>query len=529
MQDAPHRNPDCGDRRNCRDYYIWETNSFGPYYTLSPRSTEPEFVPPENELLRTKKAIRMDRRTFLKSVTAGLALGAVSPVSLMADEPKRKPNVILILADDLSAKELSCYGSTQINTPTLDALAREGVLFRTAWTSPVCGPSRALLRTGKYACHTGYYANGIMPRVPVYKSHIEIGHAMQKAGYATATYGKVHDGGDPKDYGYDEYCCALKWDGYDGPKQGRGGDTGMYSIQWYWHPGLVANGKGVTTKPTDFGPDIEVDRMLDFVRRKKDKPFFVFWPTNLPHMESIEDGKWRYTSVPELDSSGRKTGGKTKGSLKTDVEYLDHLVGRIVKRLDELGIRDNTILMFCGDNGTAGYGKQKLESEVGPRVPFIVNCPDLVRKTGPSDVLTDFSDILPTLVDLARWQLPSDYKIDGHSLAPYLLGQAFTPRDHIFAQLGDARWIRDKRWLLDGKGKFWDCGDNRDEWKGYKDVTLSEDSEVISARKRFDEISNRYPSPDMTDPENAIAWEAYLKRNKADAYRPPYLEKRTHL
>jgi arylsulfatase A len=457
-------------------------------------------------------------------MTAGIALGALSPQTLLADERQGKPNVILILADDLSAKELGCYGSKDINTPTLDAMASDGVMFKTAWTSPVCGPSRCLLRTGKYACHTSYYENGVMPRTPIYKSHIEIGHAMQKAGYATATYGKLHDGGNPKDYGCDEYCCTLHWDGYNGPDQGRGDTRGMYSIQWYWHPGLVADGKGIPTKPTDFGPDIEVDRMLDFIRRKKDQPFFVFWPTNLPHMEFTKTGKWRYTSVPELDSSGRKTGGQVPGSLKADVEYLDHLVKRIIASLDDLGLSKNTIIMFCGDNGTAGYGKERLQSELGPRVPFIVSCPGLVRKIGPTDVLTDCSDILPTLVDLAGSQLPSGYKVDGHSLAPFLLGKDFQPREYIFAQMGEARWIRDKRWLLDGNGKFWDCGDSRDEWKGYKDVTLSDDPEVVAARKRFEELSRTYPKPDFNAPELSDAWKKYLQQRKPlQVYTPPYL------
>lgn len=466
----------------------------------------------------------MDRRSFLKGLTAGFLLGGASTALHGAEEKQAKPNVILILADDLSAKELTCYGG-EVVTPTLDKMAAEGVMFKTAWTSPVCGPSRALLRTGKYACHTRYYDNGIRPAVPTHKTHLEIGHMMRRAGYATATYGKLHDGGDPHDYGYDEYCCALHWDGYDGPPQGANQGKGMYAIQWYWHPGLVANGKGVPTKPQDFGPDIEVDKMLDFISRKKDKPFFVFWPTNLPHMHYPPGGaKWHYTDVPEVDSSGKKTGGKVKGSLKTDVEYLDHLTGRIRAHLEKMGILGNTIIMFAGDNGTAGYGKSKFHSEVGPRVPFIASCPGLVRKTGPTDALMDFSDILPTLAELAGYSLPPDNQVDGHSFAPLLLGKDYNPRDYVFCQLAEARWIRDKRWLLDGRGRFWDCGSNRDETLGYRDVTESDAAEVIAARKRFEEISKRYPQPDFSDARLGPAWENLFKtRKRLDVYKPPYL------
>lgn len=450
-------------------------------------------------------------------MTAGAVLAAVAPGLLRADDRCDRPNVILILGDDLSAKELGCYGSSDIRTPTLDSLAATGVMFRTAWTSPLCGPSRSLLRTGLYACHTNYYENAIVPHPPTYKTHPEIGHVMKKAGYATATYGKLHDGGDPKDYGYDEYCCTRYWKGYDGPDQGQGNTTeGMYAVQWYWHPGLVANGKGIPTKASDFGPDMEVEQMLDFMRRKKNEPFFIFWPTNLPHMEHVKGGKWRYTSVPD----GK--GGAIPGSLKADVEYLDGLVKRILAALDDLDLRKKTVVMFAGDNGTAGYGKGKLDSEVGPHVPFIVNCPGLVRKIGASDVLTDFTDVLPTLADLAGCKL--DTPVDGHSLTPLLTGKRFTPRDYIFTQLGEARWIRDSRWLLDGNGRFWDCGTSREEWKGYKDVTESTDHDVIAARKRFEQISKRYPQPDLQNQATAAAWKKYLESRKPFVpYKPPYL------
>lgn len=436
----------------------------------------------------------MHRRTFLKSAAAALLGAPLARGISFAAENTRRPNIILILADDLSAKELPCYGGTGITTPALDAMATEGIVFKTAWTSPICGPSRALLRTGLYACHTGYYENNDFPAVPTWKTHLEIGHIMQRAGYATATYGKLHDGGNPKDYGYDEYCCTLHWEGYDGPPQSANAGRGMYSIQWYWHPSLVANGKGIPTTDADFGPDIEVDRMLDFIERNKERPFFVFWPTNLPHMERrIGEAKWNYTDVPELDAKGRKTGRKVKGSLKTDVEYIDHLIGRIRNKLIQLGLFNNTIIMFTGDNGTAGYGKGRLDSEKGPRVPFLVSCPGLVRKIGPSDVLIDFSDVLPTLADLAGFRLPENCKPDGRSFAPLLLGREFSPRDFIFAQLGAARWVRDRRWLLDGNGKLWDCGDSRDEWKGYKDVSRSSEPEALAARRRLEEFSKRYP------------------------------------
>jgi len=476
--------------------------------------------------MERKRAVT--RRTFLErglqlSAAAGM-LGAVGAEA--ADGAADRPNVILIFADDLSAKELSCYGNQDIRTPNLDRMARDGVMFRTGWSTPLCGPSRATLHTGQYAARTGYYDNDIRPTTPFWKTHMTLGQAMKRAGYATAMYGKIHHGGDPRDYGFDEYCVAQYWDGYDGPNQAMGPpDHGMYAIQWYWHPGLVENGEGVPTTPDDFGPDMEVARLNAFVRDHKDAPFFVYWPTNLIHMEHREGGTWHYTDVPELDAEGRPTGGRVPGSCKATTEYLDHLVGRILANLDETGLRERTIVLFIGDNGTAEYGKNRLQSEIAIRVPYIAYGPGRVRALGARDELVDLTDVLPTLLDLADSAPPEGYALDGRSFAPLLFGEPFTPRDWIYAQLNEARWLRDTRWLLDGSGRFYDCGDARDDTQGYPDVTESHDPEVIAARKRFEAILNQFPQPDFDDPETLARWQAHWDRaGRKPPYRPPYLD-----
>ena len=468
-----------------------------------------------------------ERHTLPKQARVALIL-----IVLLCGFPSQafavKPNIILILADDLSAKELGCYEGKEIKTPALDELAQNGIMFKTAWASPVCGPSRALLLTGKYPCHTGYYNHSVGPGASreIFGKNLLIGQAMQKAGYATAMYGKLHDGGNPKDHGIDEYSYTHPWNGYNGTDQGCREIGGpLYDVQWYWHPGIVANGRGIQTGPEDFGPDLEVDLMRDFIRRHRSEPFFVYWPTFLPHMMYSPEKKWHFTDVPELDASGKKTGRKVLGSLKTNVEYLDHLVHKITAHLDVLGIRENTIIMFCADNGSPGYGKDRLESEVAIRVPFIVNAPGLVEKVGATDVLIDFTDILPTAMDLAGLKPSEGTTVDGRSFAPLLVGSQFEPREWIFCEYGLSRWVRDERWLLDGFGLFWDCGDSRDEWNGYTDVTLSEDPEVIAARKRFEEISRRYLLPNYDDPLLGGAWKAYLQlRRPVDIYRPDYLK-----
>ena len=489
---------------------------------------------------------------------AGLVFFASFGALSHGAEPTVWPNIIFVLADDISAKDLAAYKSDNphgIKLPMIDRLAREGVMFQTAWSSPMCGPSRAMLHTGKYPYKTGHFENEVAPETPIWRDprHTLTGRVMQSAGYKNAWYGKIHFGGTPADYGFDEYCSAQWWDGYDGPHQAPGerhAGGHMYSVSWYWHPALLADGKGVPTTPEDFGPQIESERLLDFITRHKEEPFFVYWPTYLPHMAHkpgvpmAAPGSWYYPDVPECDAEGRPTGKKIAGSLASNMQFLDQKLQLIVKRLEDLGILNNTIIMIAGDNGTPGYGKGKFESEVALRVPFIVWGPGLVKPVGPSPVLVDFTDILPTLAELGGAKKPDD--VSGHSFAPYLLGKPFVPRDSIFMQFDNARWLRDQRYLLDGNGRFYDCGAGRDEtagWGelevghplgsagpkkpgvGYKDVTKSTKPEVVAARRRFEEISQKFPGPDYEDPATRAAWKSFRKRSKpVKVYRPDYLE-----
>jgi len=163
-----------------------------------------------------------------------------------------------------------------------------------------------------------------------------------------------------------------------------------------------------------------------------------------------------------------------------------------------MGLRRNTILFFTGDNGTGGQGKGR-PTELGARVPMIVNGPGLVKPIGPCDELVDLSDVLPTLAELAGADLPNDRPIDGRSFAFLLKGKPGEPRDWIFSYLGDRRILRTKRWLLEDNsphhyGRLYDCGTSRDG-TGYEEVTDSTDPEVLAVKKEFDEILATKPAP----------------------------------
>ncbi len=451
----------------------------------------------------------MKRRDFLR--TAGLgAASLLGPRGVAAAQgqhakPRRgKPNIILLMADDCSARELGCYGHASHKTPVLDGLAKTGAMFKTCWATPICSPSRAMIMTGRYGFRTGWFHNEMKPGPRerggnLAETNRTFAHLLKQAGYATAICGKWQLRGTMVEHGFDEHCMWEKYEGFNGPVETAKlkGQRGTFSgrAARYWHPAVVRNGKPLPTTDKDYGPDLFVDFLLDFAKRHKDGPFLVYYPMCLTHRSwDFEANRSGYLPVPELDAKGNPTGRKVPGSLRSNVEYTDHLVGRIVRGLEKLGLWENTVLLFTGDNGTAGYGKTRVEQERGPRVPMIVGGPGTVRPRGPVDALIDFSDVLPTLCDLGGAALPEGYTIDGHSFAPVLRGQEDQTRSWIFSNYADKRLIRDERWLLDGQGRLYDCGDRRDE-TGYKNVTRSEAAEVVAARRRLETLLERLPGP----------------------------------
>jgi len=447
---------------------------------------------------------RMQRRQFLKS-TGFMTLGALlNRSTLYAGSGKQPPNLIVIMADDLGAKELSCYGNQEHHTPHLDHLAQTGVQFKTCYSTPICHPTRFEIMTGQYGHHNKIYHFPGRRGGPVAGSpeddiarHLTFAQVLKKRGYATAHAGKWQLTGEVptlvNECGFDEYCMwAYKhnlppgvthtggWEGKPGRKTSR-----------YWHPSIVKNAKYLPTKPDDYGPDIFTDFVIDFIKRYKRKPFFVYYPMCLTH------GPF-YVTPDTVQSEGEKFKNDREKNFKANVEYLDKLIGRIVAALEAADLRKNTVILFTGDNGTGGQGKGQ-STELGARVPMIANCPGIVKPMGTSDELVDLSDIFPTLMDFSGARMPREHIIDGQSFAPLLRGEKEPIREWIYSYLGDRQILRTKRWLLedngpDHPGRFYDCGDSRDG-TGYKDVTNSTNPDVLAAKKRFKEILADKPLP----------------------------------
>jgi len=471
----------------------------------------------------------MRRRDFLLIAAAGVASATFPPALLRAEtaratrktnEPAdRPPNILLIMADVLGARELGCYGHTKHQTPHLDALARTGVRFRTCYSTPVCSPTRMMLMTGQYGFRNGWCdmrnrpgGPGDSPKANLGDFHVTFADLLKRRDCATAVAGKWQLPGEHPtrvfDCGFDEYLIWIYKSYLPEGVAYRGGweKPNKKKYARYFHPGVMKNGKHLPTKPTDFGPDLYTDFLIDFMRRHRDRPFLAYYPMCLTH------APWGPT--PDRPDLPLRNSPKT---FEAYVEYMDKLVGRLVDALDKSGLRKNTIVMFTADNGTYGAGKYT-PTELGARVPLIVNCPGTVQSGVVSDELVDLADFYPTLAEFCGVDLPKDRVIDGHSFAKIVQGKPGPTREWAFSFLSDTRILRDKHWLLefntpDDFGRFYYCGEHRDG-TGYQDVTDSDRPEVVSARRRFAKILKALPAPKIPK-DKSLKQQEVMRRNIA--------------
>ncbi len=443
----------------------------------------------------------MNRRLVLMMCAALRCTATLPFASAQADQP----NIVLIMLDDVSPEMYGCYGNKEAKTPNIDRWATEGVMFRTAWASSICCPTRALMMTGRYATTTGFWYNGFS--VPqrdgtnnLFEHHHSFAKLMQRAGYATAVAGKWHIGAaespHEKVVGFDEYCL---WEGQKELDQlpGKPKHTGLWeddkNPSRYWDPCFVINGKYRAPNKGDFGPDISLNFLSDFIERsvKADKPFLAYWPCVAPH--GTRQGSPTCPIYGEIGKMGKDKGGKRFRALN---DYIDILCGRLEAKVNELGVAENTVFIFCSDNGTASIAKSR-GVERGCHVLFVAKGAG-VRRRGATNELTDLSDVLPTLVDLAGAELPEGYQVDGKSLKPFLTGETDSHHDYIFAFTGTTQLMRTKTHMLEvvnpilgvPRGRFYYCDDHR-FGIGYQRV----DGDPAHAQHRayFDKVMIRYP------------------------------------
>ena len=386
----------------------------------------------------------MNRRDFMKKCAAVGAGGYVlSNRTLEVSAGAKRPNIILIMTDDQGYECLGCYGSASYNTPVLDELAATGMRFTHCYSQPLCTPSRVQIMTGRYNSRN-YVRFGHFDY-----SERTFAHVVKEVGYATCTAGKWQLIGDPGAdapfaAGFDEYCLWHMEDVF-GPKDSR-----------YRNPKLIQNGELLGGLEGKYGPDVVTEYINGFIERNKSRPFLVYYPMILTHGP--------FEPTPDSPEWGQSVSDKK--FYKDMVEYMDKTIGRIVHKLDELGLRENTLIMFTGDNGSPGgissemrdgttiAGGKGKTTDAGTHVALVANWEGVIPAGRVCDDLIDFSDMLPTLADAGGGSLPRDVTIDGRSFLPQLRGEKGNPRDWIFCWFqrnpGDQlhRFARDKRWKL---------------------------------------------------------------------------------
>lgn len=369
--------------------------------------------------------------SLLFAIVAGLV-----PDLLLASSDR--PHILLIMADDVGIDGLGCYGGDSYETPRLDRMAAEGQRFTHAYSQPLCTPTRVQIMTGKYNQRNWLYFGILDPRERTF------GHLMRDAGYRTCMAGKWQlQSYDPPDFpnaerrrgtglevseaGFDEW--SLFHAGHTEDKGSR-----------YADPTFERNGGPIGPITGGYGPDFSVISLLDFMSRHRDSgdPMFLYYPMALPHWPMVptpDSAEWKDLNLRHEEDAKY---------FPDMVAYMDKMVGRLLDGIAELGLAEETLVLFYSDNGTDARitttlgGKEFVGGKASPlqtgiRVPLIAHWPGTIEPGGVDDALVDASDFLPTLAELAEIEIPGDWHTDGLSFAPLLVGEERErPRDWAF-------------------------------------------------------------------------------------------------
>ncbi|MDE6306036.1 MAG: sulfatase-like hydrolase/transferase [Muribaculaceae bacterium] len=429
---------------------------------------------------------------------AGLTVLAVTAAGCQRQENKEesRPNIVLILADDIGKECFGCYGSATYSTPCIDSLAKRSVRYDHMHAMPLSTPSRVQLMTGLYN-DSNYVAFGYMN-----DDEHTFAHLAQQAGYATAIVGKWQLGRSRdmvRRLGFDEYCLSQ----LEIYKELVGeNSTDRYAFSY-----LDNNGHYDFSY---YGPDDAMRYACDFIDRQCEsgQPFLLYYPTPLvhtPHVATPDSESW------VTEPSSRFTADTRH--FPDMVSYLDKQVGQIVDKLEERGIMDNTILIFMGDNGTTpkivstmkdgtevrgGKGSPKSN---GTAVPLLISWGDRIKEGRVSDRLVDLTDFMPTLADAMGVEVPSEWNTEGISLYPELCGDTPLEREFTLMHFNPlfplrpwpqaSRCAFDKEWKYYWDGRFYHYSEDPEEENPVDVATCSPDVQKLYARMK--ERVDRHP------------------------------------
>ena len=397
-----------------------------------------------------------------------------------------KPNILFIVADDLGYEKLGCYGGLGTKTPNLNRLAREGMKFARAYGSPVCTPTRMSIYTGQYPTRHGYTSvlpvhNGTKEAVDFQDRFPSYANQLRDAGYLTSITGKwqlatleFHPD-HLREAGFDSWCVWQIWK--EGAKTMR-----------YWDPCLNEDGKIREGLSEQFGPDVMARYVVRQMKTAVEagKPFLIHHNMLLPHEPIVE------TPV------NRKRG--EEASLCSMIQYMDRIAGGLVRAVDEMGIAENTCIVFLGDNGTdavnqirttrAGLvrgGKRTLD-DGGTHLPLIVRWPGKVEAGKTKRDLVDVVDLFPTFCEIAGASLPEGKPLDGVSLVPCLTRNERVGREVTVAGYGKNFSAFDGTWRLNSNGTIIDAQDLPRETEISEEDLHEVSRKAVEAMKPFLEV-----------------------------------------
>ena len=426
----------------------------------------------------------------------------ISGIHIFACQPAKedtvsgsRPNIILIMADDLGYETIGVNGGQSYSTPEIDRLASEGMLFQHCYSQPLCTPSRVQIMTGIYNVRN-YREFGVLD-----EGETTFGHLFQKAGYSTAVIGKWQLGKDrdfPSRAGFDRH---FLWQVLPGATDSTGRDTR------YSKPLLQRDGEEIRFESLDYAPDLLVEYAMQFMEESHDKgePFFLYYPmilTHCPFSPTPDSPEWLTD-----DTTVMKYKGKAR-YFSDMMSYTDKIVGKIDRKLEEMGISDNTLLIFTGDNGTdlpvvskfrggEVAGAKKSTSDGGTHVPLVVKWPGHIAAGSGSGALVDFTDFFPTLAEVAGIPLPDSLDLDGRSFLHELEGREGDTREWVYSWFSrkgddsDARvFVRNQRYKLYREGGFYDIAKDPLEEHPLDIQTLNEEERALM--DSFEEVISEY-------------------------------------
>lgn len=414
-------------------------------------------------------------------------------ISCASQKNSNQPNVVIILSDDQGWGDLSVNGNTNLSTPNIDKIAASGVTFDRFYVCAVCSPTRAELLTGRYHVRGGVYSTSAGgERLDL--DETTIAEVFKKAGYKTAAYGKWHNGMQPPYHpnarGFDDFYgfCSGHWGNYFSPM--------------LEHNGEIVHGNGYIT-------DDLINHGIDFIEKNRENPFFLYLPLNTPHAPmQVPDEYWNRFSDKELQMRNRDPEKEniqfTKAALAM-CENIDWNVGRIMQKLEELKLSENTIVLYFSDNGPNSWrwndglkGRKGSTDEGGVRSPLMMKWPGKLKAGKKITQIAGAIDLLPTLVDLTGIEFQPEKKLDGVSLKPLLLKEnPEWPERYIFNYWSRRTSVRSQNFRLDYNENLFDMendpGQNTDVSGENPEVA----AQLTKAREKWvNEVLSELPEKD---------------------------------